>query len=110
LRAGSGLKIKLVEALGHGKAIVTTTTTLQGVEDLVGPAVIVTDDAASFAAEVVSLLKDPGARGRLCATALEVARTYFSAAACYAPVVDYFARAREPHARSIASSAIPPPK
>ena len=36
LRGGSGLKIKLIEALGQGKVIVATTTTLQGVTDIIG--------------------------------------------------------------------------
>jgi succinoglycan biosynthesis protein ExoO len=46
LTAGSGLKIKLVEALSRGKAIVATSVTAQGVEELVRPAVAVADDAA----------------------------------------------------------------
>ena len=48
LREGSGLKIKLVEALGHGKAVIATETTLQGVKSLLAGAVLQADTAAEF--------------------------------------------------------------
>ena len=57
LRGGSGLKIKLIEALGQGKAIVVTTTTLQGVADVIGSAVIVADDAQEFADGIRNLFE-----------------------------------------------------
>jgi succinoglycan biosynthesis protein ExoO len=93
LRAGSGLKIKLIEALGHGKAIVATSTTLQGVTEVVGAAVVVADDAQDFAGAVAALLSDAALRARHGASALEVVRQHFSAVACYASVVEFFAGA-----------------
>jgi succinoglycan biosynthesis protein ExoO len=93
LRAGSGLKIKLIEALGHGKAIVATSTTLQGVAEIVGSAVLVADDAQDFAAAVGALLCDAALRARHGASALEVVRRHFSARACYLSVVEFFAGA-----------------
>jgi glycosyltransferase involved in cell wall biosynthesis len=95
LRGGSGLKVKLIEALGHGKAVVATPTTLQGVADIAGPAVVVADDAADFAAAVVALLADPAARCDHGARALAVVRDHFSPAACYAEVVAFFRRGRD---------------
>lgn len=79
LRAGSGLKIKLVEALAHGKAVVATGTTLQGVEPMVGGAVHRADDAQGFATAVVALLRHDAARAALAAAALGVARQHFAA-------------------------------
>jgi succinoglycan biosynthesis protein ExoO len=90
LRGGSGLKIKLIEALGHGKAIVATTTTLQGVTDIVGSAVIVADDAQAFAEAIATLLKDAALRATFGARALAVVRDHFSPEACYADVVAHF--------------------
>lgn len=107
LRAGSGLKIKLVEALGHGKAVVATSTTLQGVEEIVHAAVDVADNAADFAAAVAALLADPALRDRRGASALEVARSHFSAAACYTPVVEFFARDSVRLAQSDALASTP---
>lgn len=79
LRLGSGLKIKLVEAAGRGKAVVATTVTLQGVEEEMGGTVRVADEAEVFAAEVASLLNDPKARQALGEQALAAARAHFSA-------------------------------
>ncbi len=89
LRAGSGLKIKLIEALGHGKAVVATSVTLQGVEAETSGAVIVADDAPAFAAAVLRLLSDPGLRVRHGEAALDVARRAFSSEACFSEAVRY---------------------
>jgi succinoglycan biosynthesis protein ExoO len=89
LPVGSGLKIKLVEALGRGKAIVATTATVQGFEALVRESVAVADDPAAFAAEVLALLHDRGLRSVRGAAALAVARERFSSTACYAGFVAF---------------------
>jgi succinoglycan biosynthesis protein ExoO len=86
LLQGSGLKIKLVEALGRGKAIVATPKTVQGVEDLVAGILPITEDAAAFATEVLELLHDPALRLRRAEAGLAVAREVCSAARCYETV------------------------
>ena len=105
LRAGSGLKIKLVEALGHGKAVVATSTTLQGVEEIVRPAIDLADRAEDFAAAVVALLGDPELRRRRCLAALATARAHFSQEACYAPVLAFYARTASASAAAIPAAA-----
>lgn len=79
LRFGSGLKIKLVEALAFGKATVVTPITLQGVEDVCGDAVCVADNAEVFAAEVVRLQQNAMQREALADRALSCAQRKFSA-------------------------------
>jgi succinoglycan biosynthesis protein ExoO len=91
LRTGSGLKVKLVEALGYGKAVVATPATLQGVEEAVSSAVPATDDPAGFAYHVLELLRDERLRAKRCAETLKVAERHFSAAACYTGLVEFFA-------------------
>lgn len=81
LRHGSGLKVKLVEALAHGKAVVASSTTLQGVEHLAGRAAVRADDAAGFATAVTALLADPVLRSAQGTAALAAARREFSPAA-----------------------------
>ncbi|TGX53511.1 glycosyltransferase [Sphingomonas gei] len=81
---GSGLKIKLVEALAHGKASVVTATTLQGVETLVAGAVAQADDADAFAQAIAGLQRDPDGRAALAAAALAAARRHFGAEAATA--------------------------
>jgi len=92
LRGGSGLKIKLIEALGQGKAIVATPTTLQGVAGVVAPAVLVADAAQAFADAITTLLADAVLRRAYGERALAVVRDHFSAEACYASVVAHFRR------------------
>ncbi|WP_404338512.1 glycosyltransferase [Sphingomonas sp. MMS12-HWE2-04] len=81
---GSGLKIKLVEALAHGKASVVTAVTLQGVETLVADAVIQADDAESFVRAIGLLQRDAGRRAALAGEALAAARRHFGAEAATA--------------------------
>jgi len=84
LIVGSGLKIKLVEALAEGKAIVATTTTLQGVEAQVADAVMVADTPQGFSDAIVALVGDEALRARMAVKALQAARDHFGSAACYA--------------------------
>ena len=91
LLVGSGLKVKLVEALSQGKAVVATSVTLQGVQEACAPAVLPVDATDDFAAEIVALLRDPELRAERAAASLQVARERFSAAACYAGLLGYLA-------------------
>lgn len=86
LRAGSGLKIKLIEALSKGKAVVATTTTLQGVADILGDCAEVTDSAPRFAAMVVDLLADEGKRRELGAKGILAVSRHFAPESAYGPI------------------------
>ncbi|HKT85565.1 MAG TPA: glycosyltransferase [Novosphingobium sp.] len=83
LRFGSGLKVKLIEAMAKGKAVVAGEVTLQGVELLCGDAVARADDAAEYAGRLLAMLADAGARQSLGEAALRVARSHFSAGAAH---------------------------
>ena len=62
LIAGSGLKIKLVEALSHGRACVSTSVGVQGVHELEEKAVLVADEPEAFAKAMITILKDENTR------------------------------------------------
>lgn len=85
--AGSGTSIKVLEALAHGRGVVTTTVGARGLGLVDGEHAMITDDPGAFAAAVTRLLAAPaeaaalGARGR----ALVAAR-YSSAAGAAAMV------------------------
>ncbi len=83
LTTGSGLKIKVIEALGRGKAVVATSVSLQGVEDLLRSCVLRADDPELFAAHVVELLASADRRVALGEAALDRVRRSFSPEACY---------------------------
>jgi succinoglycan biosynthesis protein ExoO len=83
LYTGSGLKIKLVEALAAGKAVVGTNITAQGVEAEVNGAMVIADEPAAFADACVRLLADRAERAALAERARACANAHFSAAACF---------------------------
>ena len=83
LTFGSGLKIKLIEAMARGKAVVATSVTLQGVEDSAGAAVAQADRAEDFAAAVILLTSDGAARRALAERALAAVSRHFTRAGAH---------------------------
>lgn len=80
LREGTGLKIKVVEALSYGKAVLTTPVGAQGLEKLTGQAFMVAQDAGEFARMLLRLTGDAGLRSALERGAKEAAKTVLSPA------------------------------
>lgn len=65
LRSGGGVKLKTLEMMAAGRAIVTTPIGIEGIEAHDGEHVLVADTAEAFAAHIVRLLEDDGLRARL---------------------------------------------
>ncbi len=65
LRIGSGTRLKILEALAMGKAVVTTTVGREGLDLVAGRDVVVANGAAAFAAAIVGLLQDADRRAEL---------------------------------------------
>ncbi|MCV3215243.1 glycosyltransferase family 4 protein [Plectonema radiosum NIES-515] len=62
LLAGSGLKIKLVEALSYSRACVATTIGAQGLQEIVDKAILLADTPNDFAAAIHQILTNPDKR------------------------------------------------
>lgn len=69
LRAGSGTRLKVLEAMAFGKAMVTTSIGSEGITLQDGENAIYADDADSFAAAVVRVMNDRDLAVRLGANA-----------------------------------------
>lgn len=65
LRYGAGMKGKIGESLSHGLPTVTSTVGAEGMDFVHGQHVLIADDAASFADQVVRLYNDRGLWDRL---------------------------------------------
>jgi glycosyltransferase involved in cell wall biosynthesis len=83
LRFGTGLKIKTVEALARGKAVVTTSCGAEGLEHGAGSAFLMEDDMGRFSEAVARLLKDKHSRDRLERAAYEFAAREFGLEQAY---------------------------
>ena len=85
---GTGLKIKTVEALAHGKAVVTTACGAEGLEDGAREAFLVADTMAEMAEEVVRVLRSPDLRRKLERNAAAFAREQFAPEAVFREFLD----------------------
>lgn len=83
LRAGSGLKVKIVEAVVHGVPAVTTPIGAQGLEELEPAPFLVAETAAHFSDCTIRVLRSSNLRGSLRAAA-ERCRAAFRPDAAFA--------------------------
>jgi glycosyltransferase involved in cell wall biosynthesis len=84
--AGTGLKVKSVEALAHGKPLVAWPLGVDGLDYGDEPPYVKCESAKEFAAAVIRLLEDDDAADALSKRALEYAGTNFEQAKVYAPL------------------------
>src|SRR5580704_14886001 len=73
LRLGGGTRLKIVEAMAMGKAIVSTTLGAEGIEAVPGRDLLVEDQPEAFADAVSHLLSEPGLAARIGQSARQVA-------------------------------------
>jgi polysaccharide biosynthesis protein PslH len=68
-RAGSGMRVKILEAMAMGVPVVSTTVGAEGIAVVPETHLLIADDAPAFADAAVRLLTDPALRARLRAQA-----------------------------------------
>ena len=78
LFAGSGLRIKIIEAMARSKPIITTTIGAQGMNVTSGRELIIADTQGDFIQSIDTLLNDMGQAEKLQKNALAFARQNFS--------------------------------
>jgi len=65
LRIGSGTRIKILEAMAMGKAVVTTSVGCEGLKVTDGHDILVADDPADFAQKTIWALDHPHERKQI---------------------------------------------
>lgn len=65
LRVGGGTRLKMVDAMAQGKAIVATTVGAEGIDGRDGEQFVLADEPVAFADAVIRLLEDATERQRL---------------------------------------------
>lgn len=77
VRAGGGMRVKILEALARGLPIVSTTIGYEGIELTPEQHLLVGDTPEAFAAALVRLLRDPALGRRLAADGRRVAEQVY---------------------------------
>lgn len=69
IRAGSGTRVKILEAMAAGTPVVSTTVGIEGIEAIPGKHALVADRPRDFAAAVIRLLREPHLRDEMSVSA-----------------------------------------
>ncbi|MCC6818106.1 MAG: glycosyltransferase family 4 protein [Bacteroidia bacterium] len=77
LKSGSGIRIKTIEAMMAGKAVVTTTQGAQGLDIVDGVQCLIADDAKKFADKIIMLIKDVAFRNKMAESGKQYAESNF---------------------------------
>ena len=88
LRSGGGTRLKILEAFGAGRAVVSTALGAEGIEAEHGQHLLIADSAEAVATEVAGLLDDPARRAALGANARALAEERYGWDAIAAALAD----------------------
>lgn len=91
MRGGGGTRIKILEALAAGKAVVSTTVGVEGLAVTPGRDVIVADSPATFAGAVRELLADPHRAWEIGRAGRALVEACYRWADCLAPLEALYA-------------------
>lgn len=86
---GSGVKIKLIEALAYGKACVATSLCLEGLHEKIAEALVSADSVEDFQSACIHLLRGTEQRRVFEHRALSAASSLLSPEKCYGPLLDW---------------------
>jgi glycosyltransferase involved in cell wall biosynthesis len=82
IRSGSGTRIKILEAFALGRAVISTTTGMEGIAARDGEELLIADSAQAYADAVARLAGDPALRDALVRAGRTLVEERYSAASC----------------------------
>jgi glycosyltransferase involved in cell wall biosynthesis len=77
VRAGGGMRVRILEAFARAMPVVTTTVGLEGIQAQPGQDVLVSDTAGEFAWSVISLLRDKALQDKLASNGRQLVETKY---------------------------------
>src|SRR3546814_174278 len=89
--SGTGIKIKVVEAITHGLPVVCTTRGTDGMPDKINNGCLTGDDPQEFARNITTLLENPGFYQEQANLAAETFYRHFEKTRCYQKLDEIFA-------------------
>jgi glycosyltransferase involved in cell wall biosynthesis len=96
MRAGSGMRVKILEAMARGLPVVSTTVGCEGIAIVPGQHLLVADSPAAFADAVLRVLADDGLAAQLAGHARALVLERYDVAAVRASVLHAIATAGTP--------------
>lgn len=90
LFAGSGLRIKIIEAMSAGRPVIATPVAVEGLRADDGRELAVADDPESFCSSLCSLLLDPGRREAMGEAAVALVKQRYDNAANTARLLEFY--------------------
>lgn len=78
IRFGAGTRIKILEAMSHGRPVVSTTMGVEGIPVRKSMQIEISDSCEGFAAEIIRLARNPQAREHMGAAARRFVEKNFS--------------------------------
>jgi glycosyltransferase involved in cell wall biosynthesis len=95
LRIGGGTRLKIVEAMAMGKAVVSTTLGAEGIEAVPGRDILIKDEPAAFANAVSRLLADPSLATQIGQAARRLAVERYAWSGAARTLEDFYRRTLE---------------
>jgi len=90
LWSGSGLRIKLVEGLAYGKAIITTSIGAEGIPYTNGKNMLIADTANDFVKDILEVLNNPSLKHDLQKSARNLAESHFDYKISAKRLIDFY--------------------
>ena len=90
LRSGSGMRIKIVEGLALGKAIVSTTIGVEGIAAADREQILIANEPKEFVAAVSELIEDKELYKKVCKNAVQFIREKFDNLEIVSSLIDFY--------------------
>ena len=78
LRLGTGIRVKILEAMGMGLPVVSTSAGAEGIEAVSGEHILIADSPAQFVAAIAMLSENPDRAQRMTRAARELVERRYS--------------------------------
>jgi glycosyltransferase involved in cell wall biosynthesis len=89
LFAGSGMRVKIIEAMALGRAIISTTVGAESIDYTNGGNILIADDEATFAEAIINLLRNNNLRHQLGQNAQQLVNTKYDNRKISSAIIDF---------------------
>ena len=89
LFAGSGMRVKIIEAMALGRAIVSTSVGAEGIDYTNNKNILIADDETSFAEAIIKTLRDSALRHQLGHNAKQLVNTQYDNRKICSAIIDF---------------------